>query len=174
MSLCRHIVTQDATGITWQNLTFVADRRRCRQDPEMMAAAKEMMNDKMFQAEMKKLSNSKEFKQSWESTKDMLNDPNQAAAAEARMEQMIKVGNDQMKKKAASTVDATMDAMSNDPTMMDTMAKMVKDPNFKKQLDEMMKDPAFRAYTESLQEMMKDPAKKAKFEKATAGLKAAL
>ena len=140
----------------------------------MMAAAQEMMKDKKFQSEMKKLSTSKEFKDSLHTTKEMLDDPNKAAAAEARMEQMIKIGNDQMKKKSMETVDATMDAMTNDPAMMDSMAKMIKDPNFKKQLDEMMKDPNFRAYMDSMQEMMKDPAKKAKFEQAAAGIKAAL
>ncbi|KAL7575902.1 hypothetical protein ACA910_000703 [Epithemia clementina (nom. ined.)] len=153
---------------------LLAQLMRDMQDPEMMAAAQEMMNDKKFQAEMKKFSKSKEFKESLKTTKEMLSDPNQAAAAEARMEQMIKVGNEEMKKKSMQTVDATMDAMANDPEMVDSMAKMIKDPNFKKQLDEMMKDPNFRAYMESMQEMLKDPSKKAKFDQAAAGIKAAL
>lgn len=153
---------------------LLAQLMRDMQDPEMMAAAREMMNDKKFQQEMKKLSNTAEFKESIQNTKEMLSDPNQAAAAEARMEQMIKIGNNQLKKQAMQTVDATMDAMTSDPEMIDSMAKMIKDPNFKKQLDEMMKDPNFRAYMESMQDMMKDPATKAKFDQAAAGIKAAL
>ncbi|KAL7569349.1 hypothetical protein ACA910_016891 [Epithemia clementina (nom. ined.)] len=151
---------------------LLAQLMRDMQDPEIMAAAQEMMNDIKCQAEMKKFSKSKEFKESLKTTKEMLSDPNQAAAAEARMEQMIKVGNEEMKKKFMKAAVATMDAMANNPEMndsmvkmiikvgneemkkkyamandpemiVDSMAKIIMDPNFEKQLVEMMKDPNF-------------------------------
>mmetsp|Transcript_17076 Transcript_17076/g.35346 ORF Transcript_17076/g.35346 Transcript_17076/m.35346 type:complete len:141 (+) Transcript_17076:431-853(+) len=140
----------------------------------MMAQAKAMMDDPKFKAEMKKLQNSKEFKNSVKATQEMLSDPGKQAEMEAKMEHMLKVGNDKIKKTAAGTLDSTMEAMLNNKDVMNDMAEMVKDPNFKKQFDEMMKDPSFRAYMESMQDMMKDPSKKAKFEQAAAGLKAAL
>lgn len=153
---------------------LMAQLMRDMQDPELMKEAQKMMNDPKFKAEMKKMQNSKEFKESLQATQDMMSDPAKAAAAEAKMEHMLKVGQEQMKKAAEGSLDDAMNAMLNNKDVMNGMADMVKDPNFKKQFDAMMKDPSFREYMNSMAEMMQDPAKKAKFEKAAAGLKAAL
>jgi hypothetical protein len=139
----------------------------------MMAAAKEMMADPAWQKEMKKLQGSKEFKESISKTKELVEDPNAAAHAEAKMEHMLKVGNDNLKNGAAAAMEEAMAAMNN-PEMMAEMAKMAKDPNFKEQLAALSKDPQFQSYIEAMQDMMQDPTKKRKFEAAADSIRASL
>jgi hypothetical protein len=133
------------------------------QDPEIMAEAQKMMADPAFQKEMKKLSGSKEFKESSKQAQDMLNDPNQAAHAEAKLEHMVKVGSDTIKKGAKDTMSAVMDEMDN-PEMMAEMKKMAQDPAFKQKFEEMSKDPQFQSYIAAAKDMMKDPAARQKLE----------
>jgi hypothetical protein len=121
----------------------------------MMAAAKEMMNDKAWQTQMKKLQNDKGFKESIKKTSEMLQDPAKAAQAEAKMEHMVKVGNDQLKQGAAAAMEQAMEAMHN-PEVMAEMAALVKDPSFKQQLEALSKDPSFQSYIEAMQDMMND------------------
>jgi hypothetical protein len=115
----------------------------------MMAAAKKMMDDPEWQKQMKELTKNKEFKESIKKTQHALKDPNTAAHAEARVEHMLKVGNDQLKKGAASAMEEAMAAMNN-PEMMAEMQKMIHDPSFTKQLEAFAKDPQFRSYMEAV------------------------
>lgn len=110
-----------------------------------MKAAKEMMNDKEFQKQMKKLGEQKEFKQGVKKTVDMMKDPSTAARMEAQMEHMVKVGNEQIKKGAAGAMEEAMAAMG-DPEVMAEMAKLIKDPTFQQQISDMSKDPSFKNY----------------------------
>ena len=103
----------------------------------------------------------------------MLDDPNQAAQAEAKMEHMVKVGNDKIKKTATSAMEDAMESM-NDPKVMAEMSKMLKDPNFKAQLEAMAKDPSFQVYMDAMQDMVKDPSKKKKLESVTDSIRASL
>jgi hypothetical protein len=120
-----------------------------QQDPELMAEAKKMAENPQWQKKMKELSNSKEFKESIKKSKELLKDPDTAAHAEAKLEHMVKVGNDQLKKGAASAMEEAMAAMANPETMAE-MAKMMKDPSFAKQLESMTKDPQFQSYIEAV------------------------
>ena len=116
-----------------------------------MAEAKKMMESKEWKEQMKKLSNTKEFKESVKKTQDALNDPNKAAKQEAKVEHMIKVGQQELKNTAAKSMEDAMAAMANNPEMMADMAKMVKDPNFTKELQNMMaNDPTFRNYYDAV------------------------
>ena len=133
-----------------------------------------MMSSPEFQAEMKKLQNSKEFKESLQQTKNLLNDPNQAAKAEAKIETMAKIGQDQLKIQAASSMVAAMQAALTNPEVMSQMSKMLKDPNFARQLEAMTKDPEFRMYQEAMKDMLKDPSKKAQLDAATQQIKSKL
>lgn len=121
------------------------------------------MENPEWQKQMKEMANSKDFKENLKKTKDLLQDPNTAAHAEAKIEHMVKVGQEQLKQNAASVMEQAMQSM-NDPAMMEEMAKMVKDPNFTKQLQEMYKNPEFRQYIDAMQDMVKDPSKRAQFE----------
>jgi hypothetical protein len=114
----------------------------------MMAAAKEMMADPEFQKEMKRLQNSKEFKEATKKTTELLKDPNTAAATEAKAEHMLKVGQDRLQKNAATAMQDAVQAMA-DPNVMAEMAKMIKDPNFNKQLEAMANDPQFKNYMDA-------------------------
>jgi hypothetical protein len=114
-----------------------------------MAEAKKMMENPEYQKLMKKFSNSKDFKDSVKKTTEMLKDPNTAAKAEAKLEHMVNVGNDQLKKGAKDAMEEAMAAMNN-PEVMAEMAKMVKDPNFVKQLESMTKDPKFKNYIDAV------------------------
>ena len=114
-----------------------------------MAEAQKMMNSPEFQKQMKKMAGTKEFKEGRKATEAILDDPSQAAEAEARMEHMVKVGNDQMKKAAGGMMEDAMAAM-NDPGVMAEMTKMMKDPNFQQQLNDMMKDPSFSSYADAV------------------------
>ena len=114
-----------------------------------MAEAKKMMEDPKWQAEMKKLTNSKDFKESIKKTKEALSDPDAAARAEAKAEAMYKHGNEQLKKGAKNAMEEAMDAMNN-PEVMEQMTKMMKDPNFKQTLEKMTKDPSFQNYVDAV------------------------
>merc|ERR1719217_1972222 len=128
-----------------------------------MAEAKKMMENPQFQKQMKEMANDKTFQESIKKSVEMMNDPAQAAAMEAKMEHMMKVGNDQLKKAAGGMMDEAMLAMNN-PEVMAQVAKMVKDPNFQKQLADMAKDPQFQSYIEAMKDMANDPAKKRQME----------
>jgi tripartite-type tricarboxylate transporter receptor subunit TctC len=114
-----------------------------------MAEAQKMMNSPEFQKQMKKMAGTKEYKENAKQTEAILKDPSQAAEAEARMEHMVRVGNDQMKKAAGGIMEDAMEAMNN-PEVMAEMTKMMKDPNFQQQLNEMMKDPSFKDYGDAV------------------------
>jgi len=152
---------------------LLAQLIRDMQDPELMAEAQKMMADPAYQKKMKELSKDKAFKDSIKATGDMLKDPAKAAQAEAKMEHMLKVGNEQLKKAAGDQMKEAMEAMSN-PDVMDEMQKMMKDPQFLQQIQAMTKDPNFKSYVDAVQDMVKDPAMKAKFEQAGRKVKAAL
>lgn len=115
----------------------------------MMAEAKKMMENPEFQNQMKKLSQSKEFKESVKSSINMMKDPSKQAEAEAKLEHMIKVGNKELKEGARNVMEDAMAAMGN-PEVMAEMQKMVKDPSFQRQLAEMAKDPSFQNYVEAV------------------------
>jgi len=146
-----------------QNPALLAQLMRDLQDPELMAEAKKMMDNPQFQKQMKEMSNTKEFKDSTKASVDMLNDPGKAAAMEAKIEHMMKVGNDQLKNAAGNVMEDAMAAMGN-PEVMAEMSKMIKDPNFQQQLSEMAKDPSFKSYIDAMKDMMKDPEKKKRME----------
>jgi hypothetical protein len=114
-----------------------------------MKEAQKMMADPAWQKEMKKISNSKDFKSSVKQTKDMLADPDTAAHAEARMEHMLKVGENEIKKSATGAMEEAMANMAN-PEVMAEMTKMLKDPNFAKQFEAMQKDPSFKSYVDAV------------------------
>jgi hypothetical protein len=135
-----------------------------------MAEAKKMMESKEWQKQMKKMTNSKDFKESVKKTQEMLADPNTAAAAEAKVEHMAKVGNEQLKANAASQMEEAMMAMSN-PEVMQQMTQMLKDPKFADQLAAMANDPSFALYKESMEKMLKDPKKKKAIEQNIQKLK---
>jgi len=108
-----------------------------------------MMDNPQWQKEMKKLQNSKEFKESIKKTQDALKDPNTAARAEAKIETMVKVGQEQIKKASGNAMEEALAAM-NDPAVMEQMQKMLKDPSFAKQLENMTKDPKFKNYVDAV------------------------
>jgi hypothetical protein len=156
-----------------------------------MAEAQKMMGSPEYQKQMKKLGNSKEYKDSIKKTTDLMKDPSAAAQAEAKFEHMVKVGQAEHKKAAGDVMEDAMAAMAN-PEVMAEMANMIKDPNFQQQLADMAKDPSFASYVEAvsrrkqsmfpdrrrrlsklslvlflhfqMQDMMKDPTKKKKME----------
>jgi hypothetical protein len=166
-----------------------------------MAEARKMMDSPGYQKEMKKLSNSKEYKDSIKKTGDMMKDPSTAAQAEAKFEHMVKVGQGELKKHAGDVMEDAMAAMAN-PEVMAEMSNMIKDPEFQQQLAEMAKDPAFASYVEAvskrkqsmfpdrrrrlsklslvlllhfqMQDMMKDPSKKKKMEMLGESVRAGL
>jgi hypothetical protein len=129
----------------------------------MMAEAKKMMDDPTYQKKMKEMSNSKEFKDGMQQSLDMMKNPAKAAAVEAKMEHMLKVGNEQLKSASKNVMEDAMAAMAN-PEVMSEMARMVKDPQFQQQLAEMAKDPSFKSYIDAMQDMMQDPQKKRQME----------
>jgi hypothetical protein len=114
-----------------------------------MAEAKKMMESPEFKNQMKQFGNTKEFKDAQKKTGDLMKDPGQAAAMEAKMEHMLKVGNDQLNAGPGKMMDDAMAAMGN-PAIMAEMSNMIKDPNFQANLAEMAKDPSFKQYIESV------------------------
>jgi len=114
-----------------------------------MAEAKKMMDSPEFQKQMKKMTGDKAFKDSIKKASDTMKDPSMAAEMEARMEHMMKVGNQDLKKGAANVMEDAMAAMAN-PEVMSEMTKMIKDPSFQAQLQQMAKDPQFQSYIEAV------------------------
>ena len=108
-----------------------------------------MRENPEFQKQMKKLTESKDFKDSVKKTTEAMKDPNTAAKMEARAQHMIDVGNDQLKKAAGNSLEEAMASMAN-PQVMSEMAQMLKDPKTKQQLVEMMKDPSFKSYVDAV------------------------
>lgn len=138
-----------------------------------MAEAKKMMENPAFQKQMKEMANDKTFQESIKKSVEMMADPAQAAAMEAKMEHMMKVGANQLKQQAGNMMDEAMMAMNN-PDVMAQVAKMVKDPNFQKQMADMAKDPQFQSYIEAMKDMANNPAKKAQMEALTRKMQAEL
>jgi hypothetical protein len=138
-----------------------------------MAEARKMMDDPDFQKKMKELTGQKDFKESVKKTKEMLNDPNKAAEAEAKFEHMQRVGNDKLKQNAMNDMEQAMAAMSN-PDVMAEMTKMLKDPKFKETFDQLTKDSQFQNYIDAMKELQKDPAKRKQFADAAEAVKAKL
>ena len=132
-----------------------------------------MMDDPNFQKEMKKLGNSKDFKESVKKTQDAMKDPNTAARLEAQMEHMLDRGEAELKVGAAAAMEEAMASMAN-PEVMAEMTKMMKDPSFQAQLAAMAKDPSFRNYVSAMEDMMKDPATRRKVEQASETIRASL
>jgi len=138
-----------------------------------MAEAKKMMDNPAFQKQMKEMANDKAFSESIKKSVEMMKDPAQAAAMEAKMEHMMKVGNDALKNQAGNMMEDAMAAMNN-PEVMAEVAKMVKDPSFQQQLAEMAKDPQFKSYIDAMKDMANDPAKKRQMEMLGNALKSEL
>jgi len=115
-----------------------------------MAEAKKMMDDPKWQQEMKKLTNSKDFKESLKRTQEALKDPNVAAKAEAKVEAMYEAGTEQLKRGAASAMEEAMAAMSNNPEVLEEMKRMIKDPNFAETMQKMTSDPSFKNYADAV------------------------
>lgn len=114
-----------------------------------MAEAKKMMESPEYQKQMKQFANSKDFKDASKKAGDMMKNPGQAAAMEAKMEHMMKVGADQLNAGAGKMMEDAMAAMGN-PEIMAEMTNMMKDPNFQANLAEMAKDPSFKQYIDSV------------------------
>ena len=115
-----------------------------------------------------------------------MKDPSTAARLEAKMEHMLKVGEEKLKQGAGAAMEQAMADMAN-PEVMAEMAKMLKDPLFQAQLAAMTKDPSFKNYVTAvsslalgmlispqeshrfhqMEEMMQDPTKKKKLEKVS-------
>ena len=132
-------------------------------DPELMAEAKKMMESPDWKKKMKELTNDKSFKSNIENVKKTLEDPDQAAKMQAKMEHMLKVGQGAIKTEAKDTMTEAMQAMA-DPEVMAEAARMMKDPQFQQQLSQMAKDPSFKKYVSAMQDMMQDPTTKAQME----------
>lgn len=75
---------------------------------------------------------------------DLMKDPNEAAKQEAKMEHMLKLGEERLQGAGKAMEDA-MAAMGN-PEVMAEMTKMMKDPAFQAQIASMAKDPSFKTY----------------------------
>lgn len=128
-----------------------------------------MMESPEFKKQMKKLAESKEFKDGAQKTgeyqrrqdrfwkllfltiylADALKDPSTAARLEAKMEHMLKVGEEQLTKGAGAAMEQAMADMAN-PEVMAEMAKMLKDPQFQAQIAAMTKDPSFKNYVSAV------------------------
>merc|ERR1719253_902781 len=61
------------------------------QDPELMAEAKKMMESPEWKKKMKDLTNDKAFKNNIDKVQKTMEDPNEAAKMQAKMEHMMKV-----------------------------------------------------------------------------------
>lgn len=124
-----------------------------------MAEAQKMMSNKEWQKEMEKMQKSKEFKEATLKTKEMMADPNQAAAAEAKVEHMVKVGDDMIKADAEKEMEEALLSMS-DPGVLEKITEMLKDPNFANSLLEMTRNPDFAVYKDTMAKLMADPEKR--------------
>lgn len=143
------------------------------QDPELMAEAKKMMESAEWKKKMKGLANDKAFKNNIDNVKKTMEDPNEAAKMQAKMEHMMKVGQGEIENEAKDTMATAMQAMA-DPNIMAEAARMMKDPNFQQQLSQMAKDPSFKKYVNAMQDMMQDPATKREMEQMADSFKSAL
>mmetsp|Transcript_7461 Transcript_7461/g.11096 ORF Transcript_7461/g.11096 Transcript_7461/m.11096 type:complete len:209 (-) Transcript_7461:200-826(-) len=143
------------------------------QDPQLMAEAKKMMESPEWKKKMKNLTNDKNFKQSAQAAAKAMEDPNEAAKLQAKMEHMMKKGTDELKNEAKDTMAEAMQAM-NDPNVMAQAAQMMKDPNFQQQLSQMAKDPSFQKYIGAMQEMMQDPSTKQEMDRMADSFRSAL
>lgn len=130
-----------------------------QQDPELMAEAKKMMESPDWKKKMKDLTNDKAFKANTDKVKKAMEDPNEAAKMQAKMEHMMKTGNKELANDAKDTMSEAMQAMQ-DPSVMAEAARMMKDPSFQQQLSQMAKDPSFKKYVNAMQDMMQDPSTK--------------
>lgn len=138
-----------------------------------MAEAKKMMDSPEWKKKMKDLTGDKAFKESTEKLKKTMEDPNESAKMQAKMEHMMKVGQDGLKSEAKDTMAQAMQAMG-DPSIMAEAAKMMKDPNFQQQLSQMAKDPSFKKYVSAMQDMMQDPSTKRQMEQMADSFRSAL
>ncbi len=138
-----------------------------------MAEARKMMESPEWKKKMKELTGDKAFKESTEKLKKTMEDPNEAAKLQAKMEHMMKVGQEGLKNEARDTMAQAMEAM-NDPTIMAEAARMMKDPNFQQQLAQMAKDPSFKKYVSAMQDMMQDPSTKRQMEAMADSFRSAL
>mmetsp|Transcript_10633 Transcript_10633/g.13848 ORF Transcript_10633/g.13848 Transcript_10633/m.13848 type:complete len:213 (+) Transcript_10633:68-706(+) len=138
------------------NPALLAQLMEDMQNPEMMAEAQKMMNDPAFQAQMKKFEKTADFKESLKKTKEKMSDPNLAAKMEAKMEYMMKKGQDELKKAARTNMENAMDALQ-DPEILKEAAEMMKDPKFEEVIKQMMKDPDMVRQMQEMKNMMSDP-----------------
>jgi len=128
-----------------------------------MAEAKKMMESADWKKKMKDLTNDKAFKNNIDKVQKTMEDPNEAAKMQAKMEHMMKVGQAELHNDAKGTMSEAMKAMA-DPTVMADAARMMKDPQFQQQLSQMAKDPSFKKYISAMQDMMQDPGTKRQME----------
>ena len=77
---------------------------------------------------------------------------------EAKMEHMLKVGEDKLKQGAGAAMEQAMADMAN-PEVMADMAKMLKDPQFQAQLAAMAKDPSFKNYVSAVSSLLLEACK---------------
>jgi hypothetical protein len=138
-----------------------------------MAEAKKMMESPEWKKKMKHLTNDKAFKQSAQAAAKAMEDPNEAAKLQAKMEHMMKKGAAELKNEAKNTMAEAMQAM-NDPNVMAQAAQMMKDPSFQQQLAQMAKDPSFQKYIGAMQEMMQDPSTKQQMDRMADSFRSAL
>jgi hypothetical protein len=115
----------------------------------MMAEAQKLMDNPEYKKKMAALAKEQGFAEIGKKATEALKDPDAAAAAEAKLEHMLKVGEDQLKKAAGSQLQEAMEAMSN-PEVMAEMQKMMKDPQFVQQIQTMTKDPNFKSYVDAV------------------------
>lgn len=139
-----------------------------------MKEAQEMMNNPEFIKQMKELQKSKEYNDAMKKTKEMLSDPTKAAHAEAKLEHMAKIGQEQIQKNAATAMEEAMKAMYSDPAVMQEMMKMVSDPSFKETFGAMAKDSQMKEYMDAMKVMMQDPSKKKIMDEISSNFKAKL
>lgn len=143
------------------------------QDPELMAEAKKMMESPEWKKKMKDLTNDKAFKANIENVKKTMEDPNEAAKMQAKMEHMMKTGAKELQNDAKDAMATAMQSMS-DPNTMAEAARMMKDPQFQQQLSQMAKDPSFKKYVNAMQDMMQDPSTKRQMEQMADSFRSAL
>merc|ERR1712232_842814 len=104
---------------------------------------------------------------------ETMKDPAEAAKMEAKLEHMVKTGEQQLKEGAMGSLEQAMAAMAN-PEVMAEMGKMLKDPKFLEQVKAMTKDPQFKSYTDAVREMSKDPRQKERLQKMSEAMRAQL
>lgn len=133
------------------------------QDPELMAEAKKMMESPDWKKKMKDVTHDKAFKANMDNVKKTMDDPNEAAKMQAKMEHMMKTGQRDLQNDAKDTMASAVQAMADPDTMADA-ARMMKDPKFQQQLAQMAKDPSFKKYITAMKDMMEDPSTKAQMD----------